>query len=623
QEEIHNPDGSSYRQCVRFRITEPIWKLAKENPGVTHFSSPKLADDDGNHMRPDLTNSYNPNACTSDGSLQNEPGMLENNGPIVSFDANAGQGYVPLDPNGMIGSNYYVQTINCTYAVWNKTGTSKLAETDLSKLFGKFTSDDGDPVTMYDKFADRWILTEFQAGKSGNIDTMMFAVSVTNDPTGSFYLYYFCYDATETSDYPKYAIWADGYYQTCNCQPNDYVIVYDRTKMLAGNKAAGYIKMSYTFNPWNTGCGGEFYCPQMLTADGTLPPYGYPNYLFDFTDPNWGSSCGSNAIRVFKVAVNWTSKTGTIALAQTLTTSAFNSVFPANLNNATYRMDIDQPGSANYASLDASEGFFSYRIPYLRWASYNAAVMCNVVNNGTDATSGSTIAAVRWYELRQDTTTKNWSIYQQSTYAPDKSSRWCPAIAMDQNGSIGLQYSISNSTSIYPGLRYTGRKSCDALNTMTLAEGTAATGNVAANTSNRWGDYSHLSVDPIDGITFWGTSMYANSKVSGSHVISHIYSFQIPACVTTGIDDPSDVQAELTAYQSGNQLNVKGVKVPANENVYVELYDISGKHIASKPMTTNSGTIETSFNVSSLAKGLYFVRLGNDRFMRVVKVEVQ
>ncbi|HXP50144.1 MAG TPA: hypothetical protein VN922_09335, partial [Bacteroidia bacterium] len=488
QTEVRNPDGSHYKQCARFAETEPLWKLAQENPGFTRYTTPKEAGDAEAHRRM-ISTKANPNACISDGALQTEAGTRHNDGPLVQINGAAGQGAVPLDPNGMIGSNYYVQTINSTYAVWTKTGTAKLAETDLKTLFGASSCDDGDPVTIYDKFADRWIITEFKDNDKcntnvGKLDTMLFAVSKTNDPTGAYYLYAFCYDNTETSDYPKYSVWADGYYQTCNCSPSDYVVVYDRTNMLKGSKTAGYIAIPYNYAPWAAGCGGGFYCPQTLDADGTLPPYGEPCYLFDFEDPNWGSSCAAaNDIRVFSVSVNWTSKSGTITQTQTLPTTAFNSTFPADASQSTYRQDIDQPGSANYHSLDVSDGFFSYRIPYVRWGSYNSAVMCNVVNVGTHATSNSAIAGVRWYELRQDTTTKQWSVYQQSTYAPsDNVSRWVPAIAMDQNGSIAIQYSVSDPTSVYPGIRYTGRTSCDPLNTMTLAEGTAATGTEAANT---------------------------------------------------------------------------------------------------------------------------------------------
>lgn len=625
QQEVPNQTSTSVTgKCVKFRETEPLWKLAQESGPVERFATPKVVNDmeEGEGRREERMHQANTNP-QPDGALQSVAGTNATNGTIESFDGVAGQGYVPLDANGMVGSNYYVQTINSVYAVWNKNGTAKLAQTDFKKLFGSFTADDGDPVTMYDKFADRWIITEFQSGKSSStIDTMMFAVSETNDPTGKYYIYAFCYNSTETSDYPKFSIWADGYYQTCNCSPTDYVVVYNRDSMLKGSKNANYIAITYTYSPFASNCGGEFYCPQTLYADGTLPPYGSPNYMFDFQDPNWGSSCATtNAIRIFSISVNWKTKTGTIALAQTLTTASFDSYFTANANNNTYRHDIDQPGST--ASLDASDGFFSYRIPYLRWGSYNSALMCNVVVTGTNATTGSQIGGVRWYELRQDTTTKQWSIYQQSTYAPsDNITRWCPAIAMDQNGSIGLQYSVSDNKSTYPGLRYTGRTSCDPLNTMTLAEGIAATGNIAANTSYRWGDYSHLSVDPTDGITFWGTSMYANKSISGSYVTSHIYSFQIPQCVTTGINTPAAIDAQLSAYQSGSMLNVIATKLPQCNNIYIELFDLNGKKLMGTNAMPSGDELRTSLNVSSLAKGIYFVRIINDSFQRVVKVPI-
>jgi len=213
-------------------------------------------------------------------------------------------------------------------------------------------------------------------------------------------------------------------------------------------------------------------------------------------------------ICIDKISVNWTSKTGTSSHYDTLLTAPFNSVFTGGTE-----ADIPQPGGSPSNYLDALDGFFAYRIPYLRWTSYNSAVMCNAVNVG-DYTNR--IAGIRWYELRQDTNTKIWSIYQQSTFAPnDRISRWNPSIAMDQNGDIGLAYTVSDSVSVFPGCRYTGRRYYDPLNTMLINEGDAYDGNDIAYTpddgGNRWGDYSHLSVDPNDGLTFWHTNMYTNT----------------------------------------------------------------------------------------------------------------
>jgi hypothetical protein len=53
----------------------------------------------------------------------------------------------------------------------------------------------------------------------------------------------------------------------------------------------------------------------------------------------------------------------------------------------------------------------------------------SMVTNHTVVASNN-VAGVRWYELRK--TTGAWSVYQQSTYAPnDTTCRWMGSIAMD------------------------------------------------------------------------------------------------------------------------------------------------------------------------------------------------
>ncbi|HXB13518.1 MAG TPA: T9SS type A sorting domain-containing protein, partial [Bacteroidia bacterium] len=72
----------------------------------------------------------------------------------------------------------------------------------------------------------------------------------------------------------------------------------------------------------------------------------------------------------------------------------------------------------------------------------------------------------------------------------------------------------------------------------------------------------------------------------------------------------------------GGTLNIKGINLPVNERVVVELFDASGRTLMQKAITTSMNTLETSFNVSTLAKALYIVRLGNDNFQRVIKLEI-
>ncbi|MGP8214301.1 MAG: T9SS type A sorting domain-containing protein [Bacteroidia bacterium] len=628
----YNADGSHYQQCVRFSETESISELAKKYPAnmVTHERTMP-----GDVNAPRRMKKYDPSVpFAEDAARQSAPGSIESSGTIMNFDGETSNVGWPLDPNGAADSTYYVQTVNSQYSVWNKSTGANVAVVDLKTLFGQSTCDDGDPITLYDKFADRWVITEFQENDagctgSGNIDTMLMAVSETSSPTGKFYVYRWCPDNTDYADYPKYTIWQDGYYQTCNCQ-NDKVVVYDRQGMLAGSPTAGFISIPFPNSPF-TGSGDDdsFFCPMTLDADGTLPPSNNQNYVFYFTDAQWGApyTC---AIQIDAINVDWSNTSGTISstATQSLSTDTFDSHFPQDADEFE---GIDQPGgSKEYHSVDPLDGFFNYRIPYIRWTSYNTALMANTVNVGTNSTTSSGTAGIRWYELHQDTTTKVWSIYQQGTYAPnDGVNRWDAGLAMDMNGSIGLEYSVSDYTSVYPGIRYTGRRACDTLGEMTLAETTVVSGNADIKTKqgkgNRWGDYTKLCIDPSDGITFWGTSMYSNSSCSTctsfGNADSRIFSFQIPTCPNS-VPQLIPNASEVKAYQSGSMLNVIGSKLPQGNSLYVEVFDNNGKKILSKPVQYFGDRFETSFNVSGLATGIYYVRMGNDDFLRVVKVEI-
>ena len=112
---------------------------------------------------------------------------------------------------------------------------------------------------------------------------------------------------------------------------------------------------------------------------------------------------------------------------------------------------------------------------------------------------GSNPAGVRWYEIQNPAGTPE--VFQQETFSPDSSWRWMPSIAMDQMGDIALGYSVSSS-SMAPAIRYTGRLQSDSLNTMET-ENSIIEGPATQQGINRWGDYSSMSIDPVDDCTFF------------------------------------------------------------------------------------------------------------------------
>ncbi|MBA2401631.1 MAG: hypothetical protein H0V72_23625 [Bradyrhizobium sp.] len=105
-------------------------------------------------------------------------------------------------------------------------------------------------------------------------------------------------------------------------------------------------------------------------------------------------------------------------------------------------------------------------------------------------------------------------MFQESTYQPDTTWRWLGSIAMDRRGNIALGFSASSPT-IFPQIRYAGRLATDPLNTLAQGEAHLFDGTGAQiNTSNRWGDYSDMTVDPIDDSTFWYTQEYYDATSS-------------------------------------------------------------------------------------------------------------
>jgi len=105
----------------------------------------------------------------------------------------------------------------------------------------------------------------------------MIAVSQTPDPTGSWYRYE--YSFTAMPDYPKFGVWPDGYYMSCNrfsAGSISYLgtgaAAYDRTQMIAGNPNAQMV--------WFTLSGSnEAFGMLPSDCDGLFPTAGTPNYF--------------------------------------------------------------------------------------------------------------------------------------------------------------------------------------------------------------------------------------------------------------------------------------------------------------------------------------------------------
>ena len=388
----------------------------------------------------------------------------------------------PPDTNGVVGATQYVQWVNLEFAVFNKnTGALVAGPTFGNAIWAGFggqcqTSNSGDPIVQYDKIANRWVLTQFAVNTTPFLQCV--AVSTTSDATGTYNRYAFSF-ANNFNDYPKLGVWPDAYYISFNMFVNGQTFIgpdacaMDRNAMLAGTAA--------TIQCFQQAVSFTTLLPADM--DGTIQPAaGEPGFFVDF---------GPNKLNLWKFHVDFavpanSTFTGPTALPVTAFTQGCN------------RTCVAQPGTAN--RLDMLGDRMMYRLAYRKFPDGHEALV----------TSHTITTGYRWYEVRDPNGSP--TVFQQGTFAPDSNTRWMGSIAMDQNGNIGLGYTVGSST-VFPSVFFTGRNPGDPAGTM-QTEQVIVNGSGSQTSPTRWGDYSAMTIDPADDCTFWYTQEY--SKTTGS-----------------------------------------------------------------------------------------------------------
>ncbi len=474
--------------------------------------------------------------------------------PILNF---AGQGYTgvnPPDTVGDAGPSHYIQMINgsggARMTIYDKSGALVSGPTQLDSLgSGDCASGLGDPIVLWDPLASRWMLSEFS--NAGN--KMCVYVSKTSNPvTGGWWAYAF--QAPSFPDYPHYGVWPDAYYVGTN-ESSPAVYAFDRAKMLNGQAA--------TFQRFTASslAGFSFQIVTPADLDGaTAPPSGARGIFARHRDDEVHNSGSNNTsqdyLDIFEFHVDWTTPanstfTGPVSVAMAEIDSSLCGLTSFNC--------IPQPGSST--TLDPLREVIMNRLQYRNFGSYQSLVGSLVTDvNGADR------AGVRWFELRKSGS--SWTLAQQGTYSPDATNRWMSSAAMDGSGNLAIGYSVSASSSVYPGIRFAGRLTTDPAGSLPQGEGTLVSGS-AANGSNRWGDYSALSVDPSDDCTFWYTTQYSPS----SSWATRIGTFKFDACGGTPTPDFSVAcsPSSLSAAQGGSASSTCTVTSTGGFNAAVSL----------------------------------------------------
>lgn len=494
-----------------FDISKPLSEMAKEK-----IAPPT---EDREHQENELPSWLVLRSGKPDPVTQVAPQATER-GPVVTppttgfnFLGVPGTGSFPSDENGSVGNDQYVETVNTRYQVWSlnrmtNTATSVLGPVNINTLWAAFggvpcqTQNAGDPVVLYDKVANRWLISQFTSSAVASTYYQCVAISTTADATGTYARYAFAVPGNAFGDYPHYGVWTDAYYVMAHAftaaSGGSFIGAHfgamDRTKMLAGDPSATWQVIVDSTE------GGHM----PADMDGFAPPPGNAPGVF--------LSIHGSGMYVYRMKVDFTTPANTVRPLQAIVPVAAAAAACGGGNC------IPQPGSGSV--LPALSDRLMFRAAYRNYIDHESLV----VSHSVDPSITGVVSGVRWYEFRLSGTPDGVCssfpcVYQQGTVAdvPSGRSRWMPSIAMDSAHNMLLGYSVTGTAngSDNHSIRYTGRATNDTLGTMTAPETIIFTGTRNI-TGARWGDYTSMSADPADDCTFWYVNQYYLSGGSGS-----------------------------------------------------------------------------------------------------------
>jgi hypothetical protein len=340
---------------------------------------------------------------------------------------------------------------------FDKTGRVLFGPVETRMVFQGFggvceKNNNGDAVARYDQLADRWLIVMpiFRKSKEGTY-SMCYAVSKTPNPFGPYYRYEFMRELFP--DYPRPAVWPDGYYISTSTGDNviqKHAAVADRHRMLKGEEAT----------------------EQMFILDGVnflinsdlegrrLPPGGAPNIMMAAGGSQLNGILKDDAIYAWKFSTDWEDpQKSRLDGPVRIPVAPYEYLGGGQLTEA-----VPQPGSTQ--RLDAQGDKLMARMVYRQIGKRESLVVVHSV--ATLAGGGG----VRWYEFRLNRK-GDPELFQQGTYAPDGNYHWMGSPATDAAGILTLQETV-------------------------LVDGEAS-----QERNRRWEDYTQTAIDPVDDMTIW------------------------------------------------------------------------------------------------------------------------
>jgi len=396
-------------------------------------------------------------------------------------------GFFPPDVQMAVGPNHVFEAVNSQGRIWTKAGT-QVDDFQLTPFF--LTSGLGSPVDpkiMFDAISDRWFVSAFER----NTGIVVLAVSTTNDPTGTFFIYHIPYPSSSTCpDQPKMGISNDKFV----ISTNDFT-----------NKC---------FSPTSfTGGHLKLFDKSQLIAGSSLTIQDFPADFTRFAVTPAQSLSSTNTLYMVEeefTAVTFYTISGTVPSA-TLSSQTFP------ILTAFSPPDGRQPGGTDFINTGGN------RIQDAKWRQGNLWFSLN----DSCVPAGDSISRSCVHLTQIDTTIP--AVAQDFRISLNGFDFFYPAIAIDESDGLGVIFGFSSSAA-FPSLAITSQHKSLSANTFG-AISTVATGT-EINEDGRYGDYFAGAVDPADPTILWAAGQYhiLDGGFGSSNWSTWITSFTINDC---------------------------------------------------------------------------------------------
>ncbi len=418
---------------------------------------------------------------------------------------------IPPDTTGAVGRDKIMTTLNNNWVVQNKTTGAQLSGVSMDTFWAGTTATGAfDPRVQYDPYNDRWIVSGVSNAQSAG-SSILIGVSNTSDPEGTFTLFRFQADDftgggnvvdDEWADFPMIgfnknwvAVGVNMFTNSTNAFTNGRMLVIDYPMLRGGTFSA-----TYFFGV--TAANGGFCMHPATTFSAT------ENTLYA---PAHQSSAGAT-YRLQTITGTPAAPVFTIGALQTRPgggwTQPGGDILPQTC--------IGVPGvtcPVTIRQVDVGDAFIRHNVVFRNgfiWYAQTVALPAGGI------TINSRMAA-QWTKLNTAGVLADGGRVEDPTATLINGGEHYayPSISVNKNDDVLLGFSNFESDDLVDA-GYTFRLGTDAAGTMRdpliFKEGEDYYSKAFSGPSNRWGDYSHTVIDPVNDRDLWTIQEYAQPR---------------------------------------------------------------------------------------------------------------